>query len=161
MSPAFRWIGIVVGLLVANAIAVGVLIAKSGDPADRIVPDYYRRAVAWDDTVAALRASDELGWSAEAQLVALRPGAARVEIALARDTGAPLTGASVEVEVRHRSRATGTTVTLTERSPGHYDADVALDSHGLHDLGVRARHGADHFAMAQTAELAAAPGAAP
>jgi hypothetical protein len=41
MSPRARWITIIVGLLVANAIAVAVLIAMSGGASkSRVLPDY-------------------------------------------------------------------------------------------------------------------------
>jgi hypothetical protein len=45
MSARARWIAIIVGLLVANAIAVFVLIAFSGGGSkSRVLPDYNTQA---------------------------------------------------------------------------------------------------------------------
>lgn len=150
MSPAVKWIGMPVLLLAINAIAVGVLIVKSGDPSDRVVPDYYRRALEQDATLAALRASDELGWQAEARLASIGVGVDRVEVVLADGAGRPIDRAHVSVEVRHRSRATGAAAVLIERAPGRYTAEVDAQGSGLHVVDVKARRGAEHYAASRT-----------
>lgn len=156
MSPAARWIGGIVLLLAGNAVAVILLATRSGDPTPRTVPDAYRRAVAYDRTVAARAASDALGWRAEPHLVAAGRGD-RLEVALLDRRGAPVAGAQVEASVRHRSRATGPTVALVETAPGRYAAAVTAQGRGLHDVEVHATRGADRFLAARTLDLEAAP----
>ena len=41
MSPRTRWIAIIIGLLVGNAVAVAILIAMSSGPSkSKVLPDY-------------------------------------------------------------------------------------------------------------------------
>jgi hypothetical protein len=150
-----RWIAIVIALLVGNAAAMGVLLANSGDPSDRIVSDYYQKAVDWDRAVAALEASADLGWSVAPRLVAAAPGTARVEIEVVGGTGAPIAGAWLEVTVRHNSRADGVAAVLLEAEPGRYRGDVAVATTGLHVVDYLLRRGGDHFVGSMTVELEA------
>jgi nitrogen fixation protein FixH len=141
VSPGARWIAAVVGLLVGNAIAMGVLLAEAGDPTPRVLPDYYRRAIAWDDTMAARRASAALGWTATPTL-----DGDRVAVVLVDAAGAPVSGATVTVTARHRSRADGVVAaTLDEAAPGRYLGDLALARPGLHELEVTARRAGATF----------------
>jgi len=156
MSSGRFWIFLVVFLLAGNTAALGILLVKSGDPGPRVMPDYYRRAIEWDQTVAALEASDELGWSVDAALAATEPARARLEVTVKTGAGAPVTGASVEAEVRHNSRAVGSaTLFLQEVSPGQYQAVAPVELAGLHVVDVRARSGADHYVGSRTVELEA------
>ena len=137
MNRGTVWIVIVVGLLVGNAVAMGVLVAEAGDPTPRVMPDYYRKAIAWDETVAARRASDALGWSARASLEG-----DRLAVELVDATGAPLRGAAVTITARPRSRADEiTAATLAEGAPGRYAAAVGLARAGLHEIEITARIG--------------------
>jgi len=44
MTPKARWILIIVGLLVANALAMGFLVLASSTHHPKIAPEYERRA---------------------------------------------------------------------------------------------------------------------
>lgn len=148
MKSGRFWIGFVVALLVGNAAAMGVLIAKAGDPTPRVLPDYYARAVAWDETAAERRASAALGWSAEAAWTG-----SQVVVVLTDASGAPVTGATVEIVARHRSRADRrTTVGLVERGAGRYAGTLAPAQIGLHELEVTASRGADSFVSTAVVE---------
>ena len=155
MNKGLFWILLVIGLLAGNGVAMAVLIAESGDPSDRVLPDYYRRAVAYDDTIAALRASDELGWQVGSRLVAAAPGRARLAVTIADGAGAPVAGGSVEAEVRHRSVGTPVAFALVEQAPGRYEVELPVAAVGLFVVDVRARRGEDHYAGHATVELEA------
>lgn len=142
-----RWIGFVVFLLVANAVAMGYLVAKSGDPTPRVLPDYYAKAIAWDTIAAERGASDALGWSVTAHL-----GDA-LEIELRDRDGAPLAGATIDASVRHRSRADHVLrIAPAESAPGRYAASVALAQPGLHVVELTAVRGAERFVTALVVE---------
>lgn len=157
MNAGTRWIAIVIGLLAANVLAVVILIGTAGDPSPRVVPDSYQRALDYDRTMAERTDSAALGWGARLRLIEISPGRGRVELELTDRAAAPLAGATVAVEVRQRSLATGVTVALTESAPGRYAGEVAVTGRGLHELGLRAQLGALGFASAQTISLEAAP----
>ncbi len=177
MSPAVRWISIVVGLLVGNAIAVFVLIgAAGGDTSRRVLPDYYGRAAHWDDRMAEAAASARLGWRGD--LVAdgrtleltLRGGdAAGAPAAGAPDAGAPtagaptagapIVGATVTVRGTPRGRADEVReVALVEVAPGVYRGRWPGGRGGLHTLELIATRGADRWVADRVTELGA-PGA--
>lgn|GEM_PF-2675265 len=148
-----RWIWIVVALLATNMLATIALLVTAGDPSARIVPHAYQRAIEFDRTLAALEASDELGWRANARLSAIDGARDRVEIELTDGAGAALHGAQVEVSVRHASHATGAATVLTEQRPGHYAGEVAAQGRGLHAIDILARRADDHFAAARSVTL--------
>lgn len=157
MSAPRRWIAIVITLLAANMIGVGVLIAASGDPSPRLIPDAYRKSLELDATMAALQASDELGWHAEAHLAAIDGQHDRIEVDLTDGAGAALAGAQVEVGVRHASKATGAVAILGEVRPGHYAGAIDTQGHGLHAVEIKARRQGDHFAATREVTLEPAP----
>jgi nitrogen fixation protein FixH len=142
------WIGFVVALLVGNAAAMVFLIAKAGDPTPRVLPDYYRRAVAWDETAAVRRASAALGWSAEATWTDQE-----LVVVLTDASGAPIRGATVAIVARHRSRADRrASLALSERGDGRYAGTLAAEQAGLHELEVTASRGSDTFVSTQVVE---------
>lgn len=157
MTARTRWIAAIVALLLGNAVGVAVLIVASGDPSARVVPDAYQRGLELDQTMAVMQASAELGWRADARLAALDGSHDQVAIDLTDGAGAPLTGAHVEVAVRHASRATGAVAVLQERTPGHYTGAIDPQGHGLHEVDVKARRGPEHFAASREVERKAGP----
>jgi nitrogen fixation protein FixH len=152
MNRGAFWIALVVALLVGNAAAVGVLLAKSGDPTGRVMPDYYKKAVAWDETVAALRASEALGWDVSTRLVSAGPGRARVIVTISVD-GKPVEGALVDVDVRHRSVAQSVHGVLSPSGAGRYEGELAITGVGLHVIEVHAASQQAHYGGTTTVEL--------
>jgi len=144
MNRGTFWIAFVIALLAGNAVAMGVLLAESGDPSARVMPDYYRRAVAWDQSMADSQASADLGWAASARLVG-----GELEVTIAGADGAPVDRAAVTATVRHRSVATGATVTL-QGGAGRYTARIAAAQPGLYVVDLVATRGAERFVSSLT-----------
>ena len=67
MSAATKWILAIVGLLVGNVVAMGVLIGAANAGRSKVLPDYYQRAVHYDDAIEQAAKNRELGWSADAK----------------------------------------------------------------------------------------------
>ena len=84
------------GLTVA-ANVVMVMASARGDGA-AVLPDYYRRAVAWDSSEAARTRSAALGWRLTARLDAPSGGTSVFTLALADSAGARVSGARVRLE---------------------------------------------------------------
>ena len=156
MTAPRRWLVVVIALLGVHMTAVGVLIVQSRGLAPRLMPDAYRRAMEHDQTLAALAASAERGWRADARLASIDATHDRVVIELTDGHGAAIAGAQVQVSVRHASRATGTTVVLEEEGAGRYSAAVTAQGVGVNVVDVLARRGGDHFAAARTVTRAEA-----
>lgn len=117
------------------------------DPAFAIEPDYYRKAVAYDTTMAERRRSAALGWSASTSIAA---GAARGEsiltVSLADSTRQPIDDAAVTVTARFNARANDVqSATLHRSAAGRYDAPLAVTHAGEWEVRIDAVRGAEHF----------------
>lgn len=145
--PKMLWM--VFGLLAMNFTIVGITISRAtGDPHMAVEPNYYERAVAWDESVRAGAASDALGWSVavESAVVSGETAGRVVTIRLTDASGEPLTGAAVEVCVFHHAYARARVDLVCEEvGGGVYRARMAQTPPGLHEVRIRAVRGADRF----------------
>ncbi|TWU38440.1 FixH family protein [Novipirellula artificiosorum] len=102
---AIRWGGFVVALLTAQ-VAVGVVavVLATNDPSAAVLPDYYEKALHWDDQVQAEAASRELGW--KLTLLPMKEGSkVGLQGQLLDVDGAPISIASGTLELYHHSHA--------------------------------------------------------
>lgn len=142
LAPSVRWpLGITAILAATIAGNLVVLRVASDDPSFAVEPDYYRRAVGWDSTMAQARASAALGWRVTPAVTPLLAGApATVTLVVSDRDGAPVTGATVAVEALFNARANDRhTATLAEVAPGRYAAPLPLAWAGVWELRVRVR----------------------
>ncbi len=150
-------IGVVVALAV-NVAANVVIIRAANQPQSEVVEsDYYRKAVAWDSTLAERDRSAALGWRVDASMVRLAPGRARVAVTLADSSGAPLTGADVTVTAIHnRSAASPVTAHLAADAAG-YAAELPLVHSGLWELRLTVKRGAERYETSLRRECPSTP----
>lgn len=143
-----------IGMLGVNVAAHVVLLWAARDPAgSAIEPDYYRKALAWDSTLALHRAAEALGWSAEAALGPPGPGGATLELRLLDRAGAPLRGLWFHVEAIHNAEGPRVaTADLGSRErPAEPDAEgtyrmvLPIRRAGWWELRLDARRGRDRF----------------
>jgi nitrogen fixation protein FixH len=142
------WPALIVLLLVGfsgGTLALARIAAS--DPHAAIEPDYYKKAVAWDSTMAQERRNTALAWHVTPSLPALGAAATSDLVLDVRDgAGAPVTGAVVHVEAMPVSHAdAGLIATLADRGAGAYGAPVAIRQAGLWELRVSVVRGADKF----------------
>lgn len=128
------WPLMVVGLLVGNVgICVFTIISATGDPGMAVEPDYYQKAMDWDERAAERRAAEKLGW-----IVHVGPGAGEnpgMVIRVFDASGEPITGASVHAAVFHRARSgDADQIDLAETAPGVYAGGQTLDRSGLWEV---------------------------
>ncbi|MHB1297992.1 MAG: FixH family protein [Gemmatimonadaceae bacterium] len=146
---------IVAALLFTVGVNVVMLFAASGDGGNGYVvePDYYRKAVDWDRTMARQAASDSLGWSATATIRRGTGDSSKVVVhAVGRD-GAAVTGARVSAMLIHNlDAAHPVDVVLVESEPGRYATTAALAHAGRWEVRVEARRGAERFMATLHAE---------
>ena len=153
MSPKLSrilWPGLIFVFIGANVTVVLITVVaanySSGAAAE---PDYYRKAVNWDQTSAERVASDNLGWTAE--LAGSTRGAV---LTLKSHDGRPLDGAAIEIEhfavldSGHRA-----TTTCTAQGEGRYAIPGPLPS-GTTEFRIRATRGDDLFVSIQRTSIA-------
>jgi nitrogen fixation protein FixH len=145
MKPTRRWLFVAVGLLAANALAMATLVVASSWSRPTVVPNYYERAVRWDQRVAAAEPARQYGWQVD---LAVGDGGATVH---ARDgRGLPLRDLHLRGVGRHRSapeqriafelvtdeQGLGHTPRAAAQAwsgrPGWYEIDLEIQSGALH-----------------------------
>ena len=134
-------------LLVGSAGAnIALVVITSRDASFAVEPDYYAKALAWDETMAQEARNEALGWSLA---LGVEPtgerGRMTVAARLTDRAGVPLEGARVAIEALHNARANRVlTATLEPRRPG-YVTVMPLARPGLWEFRVRVTRGPDVF----------------
>jgi nitrogen fixation protein FixH len=140
VTATLRWTLIIVGLLVANALAMGFLVMASSTSPPRVIPDYYAKAAAYDTQIDQAATNRALGWRVEVQ-----PGLA---IDLRDRDGAPIDDARVRVVITPRAQLTGTALELVAAGGGRYA--VAHEARGLETLAIVVERGGERFTARAT-----------
>ena len=142
MSPAVKWVGAIVGLLLANVSASAVLVVASSRGASRVIPDYYERGVHYDDRLDEASRDRALGWHVD---VTASDGALTM-LATDRD-GSPLTHATVHVVAEERSSGARRELATIAGAAGAYRGASAL--HGWVDLSIAIERDGKHYVEQQ------------
>lgn len=144
---ARRWMFVPILLLLGNALfaftAVRLALRDHGTAAE---PDYYRRALAWDEAQAARTAGERLRWTVSPSLSRGDDGSVLLELTVVDKWGVPIDGAVVAVEVIPvRAADLATTVACLETAAGVYAASIPVRAHGQWEFRVRIERGDDRL----------------
>lgn len=141
------WIAGVVAILGATVgVNLYVLRIASADPSFAVEPDYYGKALRWDDELAQRDHNAALGWRVEPALATTPPAGATLNLRLADAGGRPVRDASVRVRAFAVARAAHVVeATLAAASDGGYSAALPVNRAGLWELRVEAVRGRDRF----------------
>lgn len=154
------WPVAIFALLGMNAAIVAVTIVfASSDPSVAVEPDYYNKALNFEQTIQQRDTNARLGWNASAQLLAPTADATpRLCVRLTDRAGAPIDGADVDAVafavLRSGQRQT---LTLGRTEPGVYTAPIALATSGKWTVRVTARLNTDTFTAETTTFSPIAP----
>ena len=159
---AYRWPIIIIGLLVAHVLLILWAVSFAVNANFTVVPDYYQRAVAWDQTQAQKRASEKLGWqivvAADRNVSPL--GQRLVSFALTDAQGNPIPGATLAGQYFHHAH--GNQVQSFElqpdsQTPGRFAATLPMRDEGLWHFEIVART-ADHTWQTQLDQFVSTQG---
>ena len=148
MKQGMGWpIGVATILACTVAANIVVMRIASDDPSFSVEPDYYRKAVNFDSTMAQERANISLGWGFDVAIDSIGDGThTRLAVRLRDASAAPLPGARVAVMARFNARANDTlTAVLREQTPGTYVTTLAIAHPGEWEVRVDATHGSQRF----------------
>jgi nitrogen fixation protein FixH len=148
MKAGMGWpIGITVILGATVAANLVMMRIANNDPSFSVEPDYYKKAVFYDSTMAQARRNLDLGWGVQAfvdSIVAGQP--TRLRVVLRDEQALPLLGATVQATVLFNARANDlTTATLTDEGAGVYTASVPIKTPGEWEVRVNATRDTSHF----------------
>ena len=159
----FTMPAVVLGLLGGHMVFIMLAITlATGDRSFAVVPDYYNKAVAYDQHKAELAQSEALGWQVQMQPAATVDAAGERElVVMLRDRdNAWVTGASVRVSCFHYARAGDPmSFELTEVLPGQYTGKARLGREGFWQFDLVAERGDARF-VSQTKQFVRKPEAA-
>jgi nitrogen fixation protein FixH len=147
MNAAKLWPIAIVGVLAVTVAANAVLLYEANDrEAATVEPDYYRKAVAWDSTLAQRARDAALGWRIDARLGAIARDGAPLIVRLTDARGLPVAGAAIEVVAIHNIEASRPARAAMRPAPdGAYEARLPLSHAGLWELRFTVTRGAERF----------------
>jgi nitrogen fixation protein FixH len=154
------WPWLVTGALGFTVLVnVVMVVAASSDANGSVVePDYYRKAVAWDQTMARAAESARLGWRASAELQRAGADSARLVVRVVGLDEAPVRGALFTAELIHNvDAARPVRAVLAESADGRYEATVPVRRTGLWEVRLDARRDADRFSTSLRTEAFTLP----
>lgn len=159
MRGAKLWPAAIVGVLGVTVLANFVILWAARDRNAAVVePDYYRKALAWDTTLAQRRVNAALGWRIEAALLDADSNGVTVRVRLRDQAGDPLAGAGVHLEAIHNAAAADPVRTmLVEHARGWYEARLPLRHQGLWELRFEVVRGDQRFTASLRRDTEAPP----
>ena len=134
-----------------------VYAVANDDKGIAIEPDYYRKAVDWDSTLAQERLNRTLGWRLTPALAAFTPAnGADLRVSLTDSTGAPIDGATIKVSAFYNARANELVdATLVPGRDG-YEGRLRVNHAGVWELRFEVTRQGTRFTSTARVEAAAA-----
>ena len=133
MKPGAVWPFIIAGALGLHVVGSMVMVYfATSNETYAVEPDYYQKALAWDDRRAQDRHNTELGWTLEYTVEPVQAGQDPIMRAeLTNLDGEPITDASISVEAFANARRDDVlTADLVETESG-YQTTLPMRRNGL------------------------------
>jgi nitrogen fixation protein FixH len=149
------WPAVIAGALGLHVVGSLVMVYfATSNESYAVEPDYYRKALAWDEKRAQDRANADLGWRLE---FTVEPAAVghdpTLRVELADRVGQPITGAVVAVETFANARRDDVlTATLSSTESG-YEAALPMRRDGLWEFRFTVTLGDDLFTHRDTRHI--------
>ena len=155
IKPGVFWPAVIAGALVlhVSAMMVMVWISTSND-SYAVEPDYYAKALAWDEKRAQDRANARLGWTLDFVVEPAGPGGDPILRATLVDAdGAPVDGAAVSVEAFSNIRRDDVLIATLPASGVGYEAAMPMHGSGRWEFRFSATRGSDLFTYRETRHI--------
>lgn len=157
MKRGLQWpIGIALVLILSAGSNIWVALIAAHDEAFAVEPDYYQKAVHFDDEMALRAGSAKLGWRVIPTLALGVPGqSGSLDATVTDSSGTPITGATVQVLAMHNARASHQlTATLLDAGEGRYRAPLDAVRPGEWELRFLVTRGTVRFAVRERVDAA-------
>lgn len=151
-------LGVVLALTVGGNLWVMQL--ANADPSFSVEPDYYRKAVEWDSTMAQQQRNATLGWQLSVESMQVAGAQALLTVLLVDSVGAPIPDGTLSVDATHNALADQVvTTTLVPAGSGRYTGTIKGARPGIWELRLVATRGADRFTTRLRHDTARKPAA--
>jgi nitrogen fixation protein FixH len=137
IRPHIFWPVFIVSIFMVSVVFMGILLSlATGDPNLEVEPDYYARAMSWDDRKALLAESEQLGWQAQ-----FSHHEDELHIIVRDSTGSPV-GDSIRATVFHNAmRADAETFERTAAEAGTFTLPLASPKAGWWNVAIEVTSG--------------------
>lgn len=154
MKKFFPWPGMVIVFILGNIGVCAVTVAVAMRAGDRgVEPEYYQKAMHWDQAVAAEKKSAELGWRIVYESHPRVGQPVRVRVLDAH--GEPVAGAKVTLQTFHHTTASKRIEAAFsgDASSGVMSSDFAPDRAGLWQFRWSVDAGGEHYQHEEAVEV--------
>lgn len=155
IRPGVFWPAVIAGALALHVIAMTVMvyIATSND-SYAVEPDYYAKALAWDERRAQEHHNAELGWRLDFVVEPAAPGADPVlRTTLVDADGVPVTGARVAVEAFANVRRDDVLTATLSPTPDGYEIAMPMHGNGRWEFRFEVTRDQDVFTYRDTRHI--------
>lgn len=155
IKPGALWPAVIAGALGLHVVGSLVMVYfATSNESYAVEPDYYRKALAWDEKRAQDRHNVELGWRLEFTVEpALAGQDPTVRVELSAADGEPLTDASISVEAFANARRDEVlTAELTGTETG-FESTMPMRRDGLWEFRFTVTRGDELFTYRDTRHI--------
>lgn len=156
-AKARFWAGVPIVLLGGLvATVLGFVHIALSDPGFAVEDRYYKKALSWDEHLAAERRSAALGWKAALETTRAPSGDTDIVLSLVDRDGRPVTDARIETEAFAVARSRRVIrAAFVQSAPGSYRAHLMTDRGGRWSFSLDATRRDDRFTATLVKDLEA------
>jgi nitrogen fixation protein FixH len=137
LIPGKAWPFVIVGMLAMNVVVCGITVAYALSSPYQVEPDYYEKAVAWDEHKSEFPDPATHGWS-----VSTTAADGVIGVRVTDDQGRPAQVSVTAGECYHRARSNVRSVlAFTPAGDGRFLAAADLDRPGVWELRLEIENG--------------------
>ncbi len=155
IKPGILWPTVIASALALHVIGSLVMVYfATSNESYAVEPDYYQKALAWNDKRAQDHVNAQLGWHLEFKVAPAAPGQdPTLLVELTGSDGSTVTGAAINVEAFANARRNDVlTATLTASAVG-YEATLPMRRDGLWEFRFTVTRGEDLFTYRDTRHI--------
>jgi len=147
IKPGVLWPAVIAGALTLHVVGslMMVYVATSNE-SFAVEPDYYRKALAWDDKRAQDHRNAEFGWQLNFTVEPAAPGHdPKIRVDLVDADGLPLNHAKVSLEAFANTQADKRFAVDLTAVDDHYEINLPMRRDGLWEFRFEVTRGDDKF----------------
>jgi nitrogen fixation protein FixH len=146
MKRGWGWpVGVATILAATVGVNIWVAVIAGDDPSFSVEPDYYRKAVQWDSTMAQARENERLGWRVEPRISPIGRSVSTLSVTLTDGTGLPIRNAKIDVTAFFNARADSVVRVELHDTGSSYDARLPIHHAGEWELRFDVHRGGQRF----------------
>ncbi len=155
MKPGTMWPFVIAGALAVHVVGSLVMVYfATSNESYAVEPDYYQKALAWDERRAQDRRNTELGWTLD---FTVEPAASGLDpmlrVTLTTADGEPVTDARVAVEAFANARRDDVLTTTPDSTGSGYETTMPMNRDGLWEFRFIVTRNDDVFTYRNTRHI--------